>query len=351
MKILYAIQGTGNGHITRSKEVIAELQKHATVDILLSGRQSDIDLGYAIKYRLKGWSFTFGKKGGINLWDTVSKTDTFQLLKEIWKLPVLQYDFIVNDFEPVAAWAGLLRKVPVIALSNQCSLFTPNVPLSEAWAPIGKAVLKSYAPAHHHFGLAYQKYNDNIFTPIVRREVRNTLPSNKGHFTVYLPSYSDDKTIHALSQINDVKWEVFSKHSHKSVTEKNITIRPINNETFLESLASSNGVLCNAGFGTPTEALYLNKPLAIIPMQNQFEQQCNAIALEKMGATRLKRLSTKELYKLKTWVENGAPIKVHYPDHLASIVNQVIQKGKELQMADRLLVQNSEPKLIFHYLF
>jgi uncharacterized protein (TIGR00661 family) len=351
MKILYAIQGTGNGHITRSKEVIAELQKHATVDILLSGRQSDIDLGYAIKYRLKGWSFTFGKRGGINLWDTALKTNTLRLLKDIWELPVSQYDFIVNDFEPVSAWAGLLRKVPVIALSNQCSIFTPNVPISEIWAPIGKAVLKSYAPAHHHFGLAYQNYNENVFTPIIRKEVRMIQPSSKGHFTVYLPSYSDDKIIHTLSQIKEAKWEVFSKHNVKPITQSNITIRPIDNDTFLESMASSNGVLCNAGFGTPTEAIYLNKPLAIIPMQNQFEQQCNALALEKMGATRLKHLATKELYKLKAWVEQGTAMKVHYPDQITTIVNQVMQKGKELQMADKLLVQNAEPRLIFHYLF
>ena len=57
MKILYAIQGTGNGHLSRAKDVIPALQKHADVDILISGIQADIDLSYPVKYRYKGLMF------------------------------------------------------------------------------------------------------------------------------------------------------------------------------------------------------------------------------------------------------------------------------------------------------
>ena len=44
MKILYAIQGTGNGHVSRAYEVVPELQKYGKVDLLLSGNQCDIEL-------------------------------------------------------------------------------------------------------------------------------------------------------------------------------------------------------------------------------------------------------------------------------------------------------------------
>ena len=40
MRILYGIQGTGNGHISRALEVLPYLKKKASVDILISGRQS-----------------------------------------------------------------------------------------------------------------------------------------------------------------------------------------------------------------------------------------------------------------------------------------------------------------------
>ena len=37
MKILYAIQGTGNGHLSRAIDVIPALKKIGQVDVLVSG--------------------------------------------------------------------------------------------------------------------------------------------------------------------------------------------------------------------------------------------------------------------------------------------------------------------------
>jgi hypothetical protein len=39
--------------------------------------------------------------------------------------------------------------------------------------------------------------------------------------------------------------------------------------------------LCNAGFETPAEALFMDKKLFVIPIHNQYEQECNACALIK----------------------------------------------------------------------
>ena len=48
MKILYAIQGTGNGHISRANEIIPVLERRVTVDILMSGNESSLKLNYPI---------------------------------------------------------------------------------------------------------------------------------------------------------------------------------------------------------------------------------------------------------------------------------------------------------------
>jgi len=37
MKILYAVQATGNGHIARAIEMMPHLQKYGEVDVFLSG--------------------------------------------------------------------------------------------------------------------------------------------------------------------------------------------------------------------------------------------------------------------------------------------------------------------------
>ena len=40
MKILYAIQGTGNGHLSRAIDVIPDLKKIVKVDVFVSGQSS-----------------------------------------------------------------------------------------------------------------------------------------------------------------------------------------------------------------------------------------------------------------------------------------------------------------------
>src|SRR4051812_40616034 len=122
MKILYAIQGTGNGHIARAREIIPILQKEHDVDILISGTQSDIDLPFTVAYRFNGLSFVFGKKGGIDIFKTYKKTNLRKLFKEIDSLSVLKYDIVLNDFEPVSAWACRLQQKPCISLSHQSAV-------------------------------------------------------------------------------------------------------------------------------------------------------------------------------------------------------------------------------------
>ena len=98
MKILYAIQGTGNGHLSRARDIIPILQQKGDLDILVSGIQADVALPYPVKYTFKGLSFIFGKKGGIDLVATYKKSNLKQLFKEIKSLPVEDYDLIINDF-------------------------------------------------------------------------------------------------------------------------------------------------------------------------------------------------------------------------------------------------------------
>ncbi len=62
MKILFAIQGTGNGHLSRARDVYPELCKYGEVDVLISGIQADVEVPFPVKYKKYGMSFIFGKK-------------------------------------------------------------------------------------------------------------------------------------------------------------------------------------------------------------------------------------------------------------------------------------------------
>ncbi|MEP6673903.1 MAG: glycosyltransferase family protein [Ferruginibacter sp.] len=331
MKILYAIQGTGNGHLSRARDIIPILQQKGELDILVSGTQADVDLPYPIKYKFKGLSFIFGKKGGIDLLATYRKSNLKRLYKEIKNLPIEIYDLVINDFEPVSAWACKMKHQPCFGLSHQAAVINKKSPKPEKKDRLGKSILHNYAPVTYSYGFHFEAYDQNIFTPVIRSQVRNAVPCNNNHFTVYLPAYSDERIIKILSAIKNIDWQVFSKHTKKEYQENNVLIRPVSNDVFIESMINCTGILCGAGFETPAEALFLKKKLLVIPMKGQYEQQCNAAALQTMGVPVLKSLKKKHIEKIKTWTTAPFNIPVNYPDMTENIINTILKKQADLK--------------------
>lgn len=326
MKILYAIQGTGNGHLSRARDIVPVLSKLGELDILVSGIQADVDFPFPVKYRFRGMSFIFGKKGGVDLLATYRNSNVKQLLKEINSLPVEDYDLVLNDFEPVSAWACFSKGLPCIGLSHQAAVMDKKAPKPKRFDPVGKMTLKNYAPVTTHYGFHFQRYNDGIFTPVIRQEVRRLKVSDQGYYVVYLPAYSDKRLLKMLSQFPAVQWVVFSKHGKEPHTEGNVSFQPVNNDAFLQRLAGATGVLCGAGFETPAEALYLGKKLMVVPMKGQYEQQCNAAALKKMGIPVIKNLKEKRWPVIEKWLSESAIALADYPDETAQLLRKIVKK-------------------------
>lgn len=325
MKILYAIQGTGNGHISRAKEVIPALMNRAQVDVLVSGTQSQVKLPYPVKYKFKGISFVFGKNGGINYWKTLRKNNLFRIIKEIRKCKVSEYDIVINDFEPISAWASYFKNVVCVSLSHQAILLNKNVPKPTVKSKVGKFVLKHYAPSVEKYGFHFKSYDKRIYPAVIRHEIRKQNIKEKKYYTVYLPSYSDEKIIRILTKVKSVKWKVFSKNCTKPYQRKNVFVKPIlANESFERSMAWSKGILCGAGFETPAEALFLKKKLLVIPMRGQYEQAYNAESLRQLGVPVIKKLNKKSIITIEQWVQSDTVVDVSFPDKTRDIIDKIL---------------------------
>lgn len=325
MKILYAIQGTGNGHLARATEIVPILKLMADTDVLVSGTQADLKVPFKIDYRFKGLSFIFGKNGGVDLWQTLRRMSVFQLMSDIRSLPVDQYDLIINDFEPVSAWACFFRSKASVGLSHQNAVLHPSAPKPKSNDLLGKLILKYYAPATHNYGFNFKPCSPNIFPPVVRPDIRNAESSTQPHYTVYLPAYSDQQIQDVLSKIPDIEWQVFSKHSKTSYTVGNIHFQPVSLTEFTKSFLHCTGLICTAGFEGPAEAIYLGKKLCVIPMKNQYEQYCNAAYLKSMGVKVLNSFS-RSVPELTEWVENGEMMQIEYPDLTYELLADILMK-------------------------
>ncbi len=329
MRILFGVQGTGNGHISRSKEIIKYLVEKANVDVLVSGSQHEVDLGVDVKYKHTGLGFTFGKNGGIDYIDSFAKAKPLQLIKDLRSIPVKEYDLVLSDFEPLTAWASRINNIPSIGISHQAAFLSkasPRIPNPNLFQEL---IIKWYAPTNMAIGLHFKKYDDTIELPIIREEIREAEPSNNGHYTVYLPSYHEDYMCSLLNQV-DVKWEMFSKHYNGEPYEKNnVKVYPISNQDFVRSMASAEGVLCNSGFETPSETLYLGKKLFVIPMKRQYEQQCNAQALKEMGIAVAEKITSDFVAELTKWTESSTAYKPGYDNNSPEIVERVFRMYNE----------------------
>src|SRR5690606_2318265 len=164
-----------------------------------------------------------------------------------------------------------------------------------------------------------------IFTPVIRQQVRQLDVSAGEHYTVYLPAYDDARLLKHLMRFPDIRWEVFSKHNKTPFTMRNVSVQPIANDRFVQSMAAAAGVLCGAGFETPEEALFLRKKLLVVPMKNQYEQHLNAAALEDMGVPVLKSLKPKNDIAIEAWLNSKHAVAVDYPDCTQEIIDKLLE--------------------------
>jgi uncharacterized protein (TIGR00661 family) len=327
VKILYAIQGTGNGHLARAEDVVPVLRQYGQVDLFVSGAQADISLPYPVKYKSKGLSFYFGKHGGVDIMKTFLQNSSKDVLREIKNFPVEDYDVVINDFEPISAWAARKKKVPCISLSHQAALLSRKVPRPRHYDPVGEWILNNYAPGNDAVGFHFARFDKNIFTPVIRKRIREALVKTSDHYTVYLPAYDDRKLVLLLLKIPLIKWHVFSKHAKRPYHIGRVSVYPVNNEEFVASMVSAQGVLCGAGFETPAEALYLGKKLMVVPMKAQYEQHYNAEALRVLGVPVLKNIKKKRLPEMKEWIESREIHEFRFENITSEAVELAIRKA------------------------
>ena len=319
MKILYALQATGNGHIARANVLIPKLKEVADVDVFISGQNAQLALNAKATHH-KGISLFYSKKGGLNYKKIIQKNSIAQFLKSVCSFRLDAYDLIVNDFEPVTAYAAKLQHKNIIGLSHQAAVLHPKAPKPDRHN-FSKMILQKYAPVENSLGFHFTKYDHTVYHPILRDAIKKLHCEKEDYFLVYLPSFHNEEIYNVLSQIKDIDWVVFSPFSKVSKKQRNCTFFPIDEQLFTSYLATAKGVLCGAGFEFPAEVLYLKKMLYVIPIKGQFEQYCNYLALKELGVMGSEDLNAN---KLKMWIGSEHLVEISFQDETEEVVQKLI---------------------------
>ena len=303
-KILYALNGTGSGHITRARQIIPFLKEHYKVDILISGKNNIIDSMLDEKYNFRGFTFIINKKGKVSYLRSIFGNNILKFFKDIISLNLNNYDLVISDFEPISAWASKIKGKPSVQLSHQCSLFSRKSPRPKKIDYLAEFFIRWYGPCNKNIGFHFKKYDNHILGPLLRNKIIHAKPKEGDYYVVYLWNYSSDYIANILSKFDHIQFKIFDSKAHKVLNKKNCEIIPTGDDVFFNAILNCKGVICGAGFELPSEVIYLKKKLYVIPIGNQYEQKCNAQALIDMGIDSFNKLESKNL---KQWLEK----KIH----------------------------------------
>lgn len=326
MRILYAVQGTGNGHVARARHLIPHLEKHAQVDVWISGTESQLNLPGEMQRSWSGISLKYNAHGGLSITRTLLENRWLQFMKDVLRAPVHDYDLIINDFEPVSAWAVWLRSGTLLELSHQAGVRHPLSPRPKHRNPLGEWILKNYAPSRQSIGFHVQAVAPSIHPPLIRSEVRNLTANPRPQLLVYLPAYSVD-TLVAAFKYCPIPVIAFVPQLAAPIERGAFRAEAVSTRAFLMAFAESDSVLCSAGFELPTESLFHGKRLAVIPIKGQYEQACNAAALRKAGAW---QASSLKKLKLDRWLHSPRPQPQRWPDYSEELVREILSYAPKL---------------------
>lgn len=330
MKILFGIQATGNGHITRSIELYNLMKTHPSIerlDVLMSGNNSSVEVPFPVTYHFKGLTFSYGKGGKISVIDTFRKTSWWSFWKAIFTIPFKEYDLIVSDFEPIALWGARIFGVSSVGLGNMYSMQSKNFPKMGWSTKLTKLSTLLLCPAKTKVAMHFQKFDEFVFNPIIRTEILEAKPTNENFILVYLISYTDEELLNVFQEVRFSKnrFVLYSKTAKQVYQTENVTVKPINSETFTKDIVSCSGVITAGGFQTAAEALHLGKKLFVIPIKKQVEQIANAKVLHEMGVTTSKTLNP---FLIKYWIENVLPRQVRFQSELNDMVHYILKQAK-----------------------
>ena len=339
MKILYGVQGTGNGHLSRARMMARHLEnRNVDVTYLFSGRPKDqyFDMeAFGDFICLQGFTFVT-ERGRIKYARTILQNNLFNFISDIRKLDLTDYDLILTDYEPVTAWAARFRSKPVIGIGHQYA-FQRQIPV-EGDNFLSRQILRHFAPGAVSLGIHWAPFDKGILPPIVDPELKSNLEAQttSRKILVYLPFEDQHEVAEMLQQIPGYDFYQYGPGLSDDKVGQ-VRLRQLCHSGFLEDLASSSAVICNAGFELVSESLQLGLQVLVRPVTGQTEQLSNALAVQELGIGR--RMDTLSIKSIADWLdsldlETQLRVSASYPDVAGALVDWILEGDWE--HSDRL---------------
>jgi len=327
MNILYGVQSTGHGHISRSKEVIAHLKNLGHhVRVLFSGknprRLNDIETFAPYDIR-RGLTFRT-QRGRLQPLKTALHLNLLQFYRDIREYEGGDIDLVVSDYEPISCRLARRFDLPCIGVGHQYA-FCHDIPISGD-NPVTRWVMNHFAPVEYPVGLHWHHFNAAILPPIVPVHLKPRRECNADKILVYLPFETSADIESLLQPLTSHQFHIWgAKEIDRPIDRGHLHWHPFSREGFLKDLETCQGVLSNAGFELASEALQLGKKLLVKPLAGQLEQASNALAVKRLNLGMVMDVLDRDTVSL--WLKQPQRQPVGYPD-VARMIAAWIESGR-----------------------
>ncbi len=315
MKFIFIVQGEGRGHMTQAISLFNILtQAGHEVSHLIVGKSKRRELPSFFQEkiscpitRLESPNFVTDKKQKSvsfrrTLFTNLRKISTFiasvnqidRIVKE--EKP----DAIINFYDFLSGLYFLLKspKVKHIAVAHQFLLNHSTFEFPKGRIYDKQSILLGNRLASFKADtivcLSFQHYENElnkkliVTPPLLRDEIKEQKITSKDHFLIYMVNHGyaaqvetfhkkhPDIPLHCFWDKPDVPIEL--------VIDDTLTFHQLDDNKFIRLMASCKGYLTTAGFESVCEAMYMGKPVLMVPVEGHYEQACNALDATKAGA-------------------------------------------------------------------
>jgi len=315
MKYFFIVQGEGRGHMTQAislSQILREAGHEIVHTVVGKSPQRNIPSFFFEQIQapvslLESPNFVTDKdhksvKPFRTIIQSIVKSPVYS--KSINKIKILvnetQPDVIINFYDFLGGIFNFFHrpKAKFICIAHQYLLSHPSFTFPEGRTLDKTALLIgnriTQLGADKLLCLSFQFFEDmprkKIFVvpPLLREEIKKIETSNESHLLVYMvnPGYGNE----VLKFHNDHPdlplhcfWDKKDKPNSWKVDDT-LTFHQLNDKLFLEKMASCRGYVSTAGFESICEAMYMGKPVLMIPVEGHYEQSCNAVDAVKAGA-------------------------------------------------------------------
>ncbi|MGF1638069.1 MAG: glycosyltransferase family protein [Cyclobacteriaceae bacterium] len=314
-RFVFLVQGEGRGHMTQAIVLYHLLTRNghevSCAFIGTSKRRKVPD--YFLEqikcpiYPLKSPNFVTDKDNRrIRLFSTILYNAFFigRYTSSMWKMHVqmkkYKPDYFINFYDFLGGFFARFFRMSAkhVVIGHQFLAGHPSFPFAEGM-PINKFLFKvnnylTSLNAHRKIALSFMPYfpprvgNIYVVPPLVRQEIKD-MNAEQGNF---LLGY----VVNAGYGEEFIKWHANNLHIEMHCfwdnsdfpdeyqPHENLTMHQVSASKFLDYMRKCMGYVSTAGFESICEAMYLEKPVLMIPVEGQYEQVCNAIDAANAGA-------------------------------------------------------------------